>query len=44
MSVGYPHGESLMPEHFDEHTIIFLMRWLEKSVAVPGYISQAASH
>src|SRR6188474_248036 len=26
MSVGYPHGESLIPEHFDEHTIIFLMR------------------
>jgi glutamate/aspartate transport system permease protein len=25
-------------------TVIFLMRWLEKSVAVPGYISQAASH
>jgi len=23
-------------------TVIFLMRWLEKSVAVPGYISQAA--
>jgi len=25
-------------------TVIFLMRWLEKSVAVPGYISQAAGH
>ncbi len=25
-------------------TVIFLMRWLEQRVAVPGYISQAAGH
>lgn len=25
-------------------TVIFFMRWLEKRVAVPGYISQAAGH
>ena len=23
---GYPHGDSLIPERFDEHTIIFLVR------------------
>ena len=26
MAQTYPHGESLIPERFDEHTIIFLMR------------------
>ena len=25
-------------------SVIFFMRWLEKRVAVPGYISQAAGH
>lgn len=24
--MGYPDGESLTPERFDEHTIVFLMR------------------
>jgi uncharacterized protein YciI len=23
---GYPHGDSLIPERFDEHTVIFLVR------------------
>lgn len=23
---GYPHGESLFPEAFDEHTVVFLVR------------------
>ena len=23
---AYPHGDSLVPERFDEHTIVFLMR------------------
>ena len=26
MAQTYPHGESLIPERFDEHTIIFLVR------------------
>lgn len=23
---GYPHGEGLVPEHFDEHSVILLLR------------------
>ena len=23
---GYPHGDALVPERFDEHTVIFLVR------------------
>ena len=26
MDRPYPHGDALIPEHFDEHTIIFLVR------------------
>ena len=26
MAEPYPHGESLVPERFDEHTVIFLRR------------------
>ena len=26
MPQAYPHGESLIPERFDEHTVVFLMR------------------